>query len=280
MLHCLGNMVDTCVSGLALICFFEELVKLHSALECGVNIMLWRHNLKMLTAVAEIKWHVCKLPHWNDVLLILETFQVHCLRCGNDAGMEGLFMPFDHQAKIPEGKSSQHTLKLLQHLNEGPCNGNCAVGSGGQQVGYLAHGTATDYVYLKGDANIAMTWEIYGDTTASYMDCFKTFNPITDEAFHTLLRTWSNAVFELLLVVRDHPDFASLRLHQISTAASINERPQSTRFLSQPAGQGPATAPNSVQYVWLVGIVVSFGSLVYVLLRSIKLTTRSRKLYS
>lgn len=216
----------------------------------------------------------------TDIWLILEQHEVHCLICWDDAGMEGLFMPFDHQAKIPDGESSEHTLKLLQHLNEGPCGGKCAVGSGGQQVGYLAHGTATDYVYLKGDAKIAMTWEIYGDMTASYMDCFKTFNPVTDEAFHALLQTWSNAVFELLMMVRDHPDFASLLLYQSSPTASIEGMPQSGRFLSQPVGQGTATAPKSVQYVWAVGLITSFGSLVYILLRSAKLTTRGRKLSS
>ena len=193
--------------------------------------------------------------------------------------MEGLFMPFDHQAHIPDDESSQHTLKLLNRLNEGPCNGSCAVGSGGQQVGYLAHGTATDYVYLEGGARIAMTWEIYGDKTATYADCFKAFNPITGEAFHALLSTWSNAVFDMLLMVRDHPDFAAFRSLQASNAESTDESYLAGSFSSQPNGQLSTTAPTAVQYVWLVGVITSFGSLAYILLRSTNVALRSRKHY-
>lgn len=30
---------------------------------------------------------------------------------------------------------------------------------------------------------LSMTWEIYGDNSASYEDCFKMFNPVTPQAF-------------------------------------------------------------------------------------------------
>lgn len=199
-------------------------------------------------------------------------------------------MPFDHQPHIPEDEASQHTLKVLERLNDGPCNGRCAVGSGGQQVGYLAHGTATDYVYLKGNASIAMTWEIYGDMSADYMDCFKAFNPTTEQAFHGLLHTWSNAIFELMLVIRDHPDFAHLGLLQNSSSSASDEGFSSSvkdegslsdRVWLQTARQGSAASPGVASlYVWGVAILLVAVSLVYILMRSSKSTSRSKRSYT
>jgi hypothetical protein len=126
------------------------------------------------------------------------------------AGMYGLFLPYDHVDHIPEGHSSRYTLKMLQELNEAACNGSCAVGSGGKTVGYLAHGTATDYMYVKGNVSIAMTWEIYGDQSAGFKDCFKMFNPVTKAGHSASLIMWTNAIFQLLLQLRSHPALAHL----------------------------------------------------------------------
>jgi len=177
-------------------------------------------------------------------------------------------MPFDHQAHIPDGMSSQHTLKMLKRLNDGPCKSNCAVGSGGQQVGYLAHGTATDYVFLKGGAKIAMTWEIYGDETASYMDCFKAFNPTTEQGYEILLQTWSNAIFEMLLAVRDHPDFA----HVFDDTRAVSGIGQQPAELNSP---GPPRI--AFQVAGLLGFLVAIGSLGYIVSRSYK-SVRSKRL--
>lgn len=43
---------------------------------------------------------------------------------------------------------------------------------------YLAHGTATDYMFKTLHVPIASTWEIYGDLAAHVNDCFRMFNPI------------------------------------------------------------------------------------------------------
>lgn len=43
---------------------------------------------------------------------------------------------------------------------------------------YLAHGTATDYMYDVLHVPLAMTWEIYGDMKAHFNDCFRMFNPL------------------------------------------------------------------------------------------------------
>lgn len=48
---------------------------------------------------------------------------------------------------------------------------------------YLAHGTGTDYMYEVLRVPMSFTWEIYGDATAPYEDCFRMFNPLTKPAF-------------------------------------------------------------------------------------------------
>lgn len=48
-------------------------------------------------------------------------------------------------------------------------------------AGYLAHGTATDYMYEVAKVPLAFTWEIYGDLSAHYNDCFRMFNPLSPD---------------------------------------------------------------------------------------------------
>lgn len=43
---------------------------------------------------------------------------------------------------------------------------------------YLAHGTATDYMFEGLHVPMAFTWEIYGDFKAHFDDCFRMFNPL------------------------------------------------------------------------------------------------------
>jgi hypothetical protein len=56
---------------------------------------------------------------------------------------------------------------------------------------YLAHGTATDWMWQEMRVPAAFTWEIYGDADAGYHDCFRMFNPVSYETFQvcTLLHT-------------------------------------------------------------------------------------------
>jgi Zinc carboxypeptidase len=51
------------------------------------------------------------------------------------SGMEALFMPYDHQAAIPDDPTTESTLAILQEINRTSCGGRCAVGSGGKSVG-------------------------------------------------------------------------------------------------------------------------------------------------
>ncbi|XP_052202265.1 uncharacterized protein LOC127808010 [Diospyros lotus] len=113
------------------------------------------------------------------------------------SGMEALFMPYDHKNKTPEGLPSRNMQLILERLNHLHCQERCIVGSGGGSVGYLAHGTATDFMYDIARVPLAFTFEIYGDGTASSKDCFKMFNPTDLATFNRVLNDWSAAFFTM-----------------------------------------------------------------------------------
>ncbi|KAG6783590.1 hypothetical protein POTOM_009246 [Populus tomentosa] len=62
---------------------------------------------------------------------------------------------------------------------------------------YLAHGTATDFMYDIVKVPMAFTFEIYGDTAASTKDCFKMFNPVDLTTFNRVLNDWSSSFFTI-----------------------------------------------------------------------------------
>ncbi|XWS20857.1 hypothetical protein CRYUN_Cryun30bG0004900 [Craigia yunnanensis] len=113
------------------------------------------------------------------------------------SGMEALFMPYDHKNRTPDGSPSDQMRLLLEELNNVHCHKRCMIGSGGGSVGYLAHGTATDYMYDVVRVPMAFTFEIYGDGTASTKDCFKMFNPVDHTTFKRVLNDWSAAFFTI-----------------------------------------------------------------------------------
>lgn len=113
------------------------------------------------------------------------------------SGMEALFMPYDHKNRTPDGLPSQRMRLLLEELNNVHCHKRCMIGSGGGSVGYLAHGTATDYMYDVVRVPMSFTFEIYGDNTATLKDCFKMFNPVDHTTFKRVLNDWSAAFFTI-----------------------------------------------------------------------------------
>ena len=121
------------------------------------------------------------------------------------SGMRALFMPFDHVAAMPGGPGGDAMRKMLEALKRGHCP-DCVTGGGGGAVGYLAHGTATDYVFSNLSVPVAMTWEIYGDSTASNNDCFRMFNPLGREQHDALLDAWAAACIAVPSVLTFHPD--------------------------------------------------------------------------
>ncbi|OAY22595.2 metallocarboxypeptidase A-like protein TRV_02598 [Manihot esculenta] len=129
------------------------------------------------------------------------------------SGMEALFMPYDHRNTTPDGSPSQRMKTLLSELNQVHCHKHCMIGSGGGSVGYLAHGTATDYMYDIVKVPMAFTFEIYGDPTASSKDCFKMFNPVDLAAFNRVLNDWSAAFFTIFKL-------GPLQLDEVGSKAS------------------------------------------------------------
>jgi hypothetical protein len=118
---------------------------------------------------------------------------------------------------------------MLQTLNAHECNRSCIVGSGGASVGYLAHGTATDYMYETLHVPVAMTWEIYGDEKAHYKDCFRMFNPLTRHGYEQEVRRWSNAVLRTVLLMADHPAVQHLHLRREASQAGAEPVHGATR---------------------------------------------------
>ena len=61
---------------------------------------------------------------------------------------------------------------------------------------YLAHGTATDYMFDVLHIPLPFTWEIYGDEKANNDDCFRMFNPVSRAVFEVSpCRKWDGRPF-------------------------------------------------------------------------------------
>lgn len=84
---------------------------------------------------------------------------------------------------------------LLEKLNHLQDHRSCIIGSGGTSVGYLAHGTATDFMYDIAKVPMSFTFEIYGDQKASSRECFKMFNPTDMDTFNRVLDDWATVFF-------------------------------------------------------------------------------------
>ncbi|XP_057974376.1 uncharacterized protein LOC131162190 [Malania oleifera] len=135
-------------------------------------------------------------PESQIMRKICKSFEPH-VWINVHSGMEALFMPYDHRNKTPDGLHSLRMRLLLEELNKHHFHRRCMVGSGGGSVGYLAHGTATDFMYEVARVPMAFTFEIYGDGAASAKDCFKMFNPIDLTTFNGVLNDWSAAFFTI-----------------------------------------------------------------------------------
>ncbi|CAL5024435.1 unnamed protein product [Urochloa decumbens] len=109
------------------------------------------------------------------------------------SGMEALFMPYDHKNTTPNGASAHLMRSVLENLNHRHFQDSCLVGSGGGSVGYLAHGTTTDYMHDIAKVPMPFTFEIYGDEKASTDDCFKMFNPVDKTTFDRVINKWCMA---------------------------------------------------------------------------------------
>jgi hypothetical protein len=83
-------------------------------------------------------------------------------------------------------------------------------------VGYLAHGTATDYMYDVAGVPMSFTWEIFGDLKADFSDCFKMFNPIDQATVEATVANWAAAILSLVELLPNHPDIAAMNLTPVT----------------------------------------------------------------
>ncbi|PNW76488.1 hypothetical protein CHLRE_11g467631v5 [Chlamydomonas reinhardtii] len=124
------------------------------------------------------------------------------------SGMEAMFTPWDHKAEVPA--DARAALAILQRIRTDIMGGtDCQVGSGGKTVGYLAHGTATDYMFEGLHVPMAFTWEIYGDFKAHFDDCFRMFNPLDKAGVDAVLKRWLRATMRLVELMPTHPALAN-----------------------------------------------------------------------
>ncbi|KAL4310448.1 hypothetical protein GQ457_01G008690 [Hibiscus cannabinus] len=139
------------------------------------------------------------------------------------SGMEALFMPYDHKNRTPDGLPSQRMRLLLEELNNVHCHNRCMIGSGGGSVGYLAHGTSTDYMYDVVRVPMSFTFEIYGDSTATIKDCFKMFNPVDHTTFKRVLNDWAAALFTIFKLGRQIDVQSKATVPKVDKWVSIDE---------------------------------------------------------
>ena len=85
-------------------------------------------------------------------------------------------------------------------------------------MGYLAHGTATDYMYDVAGVPMSFTWEIFGDLAADFADCFKAFNPTDGTIVEATISNWASAVITLVELLPNHPDIAAMEFEPIIKA--------------------------------------------------------------
>jgi hypothetical protein len=144
-------------------------------------------------------------PETRVVRALTSAFKPHAW-VNVHSGMQALFTAYDHVARVPQGEAAKAALSILHRLNARACSSQCAVGSGGKSVGYLAHGTATDHMYVTERVPLAFTWEIYGDESAGFDDCFRMFNPLGREAFDKVVSDWVKASLAALELLPTHPE--------------------------------------------------------------------------
>ncbi|XP_020583437.1 mast cell carboxypeptidase A isoform X2 [Phalaenopsis equestris] len=135
-------------------------------------------------------------PEVQIMRMLSKSFNPH-IWVNVHSGMEALFMPYDHKNATPDGFTSQLMKSMLKGLNHHHFQDRCLVGSGGGSVGYLAHGTTTDYMYEIAKVPFSFTFEIYGDPSASSKDCFKMFNPVDAATFQRVIKEWCGAFLSI-----------------------------------------------------------------------------------
>eukprot|EP00736_Rhodelphis_marinus_P009201 Rmarinus@m.9298 len=125
---------------------------------------------------------------------------------GIHSGIEEMYMPYDSEKKLPS--NSLEMQRVLKTINDEYCQ--CASGPAGSVAGYLAFGTASDWMYLTRNVNFSYTFEIYGDLKAPMRECFRAFNPVSASVLSAYAHRWAITLLalaeELVGSRHVHPD--------------------------------------------------------------------------
>lgn len=168
---------------------------------------------------------------------LAKSFKPH-LWINVHSGMQAMFMPYDYKSVLPDLRVVEPMKQLLQKLNRLYCNSSCVIGPGGGSVGYLAHGTATDYMYEALAVPLAFTFEIYGDTEAPNEDCFRMFNPTSLSLFESTVTNWCMAFIAIFVefetVFQSLPTVLSStgKDEEYGTALGVRKEPNRKKRLS------------------------------------------------
>ncbi len=164
------------------------------------------------------------------------------------SGMEAMFVPWDHRLDVDYGVNVNGTLDMLHEIDATFCGGNCAVGAGGKEVGYKAHGTVTDYMHETLHVPIASTWEIFGDEEADFVDCWRMFNPLEAEEKDAVVERWVGSLFYAIW-------YALSDRHPVGRSKQSRERSQLGMAVTTQRGDGEQQM--LVVYALLVPVVAA-----------------------
>lgn len=97
---------------------------------------------------------------------------------------------------------------------------------------------------------VSLTWEVYGDQTAAFLDCFRMFNPLTAPALNQTVQSWTAAFFAMLTLLPGHPQVAAevAGLPAPAGMPAAVQQPQQQQSGTQQQQQQPAqTQPTTGQ---------------------------------
>lgn len=211
-------------------------------------------------------------PETQLILNLTKTFKPH-VWLNIHSGMEALFVPYDHVAEVPKGAQEAFQVIKTIHTELFYNHKECVVGSGGKEVGYLAHGTATDYMYEVMKVPLPFTFEIYGDLKANYNDCFKMFNPVTDAQMNETISVWLAAILRLIDLAPKHSLVATdlslgsntQGIGEIIEVDNESDLIKEHVITSDQAG-GRIGDTSSSSYGWMIKLIAAVGLMAFIIL--------------
>ena len=116
------------------------------------------------------------------------------------SGIQELYFGWDYAASPPLPNTREVT-RLYERVNSHHCS--CKVGPAGKIAGYVVYGGSMDWMYARRNVSYSLTYEVYGDSTAAMGDCYKTFNPQTQEQLQDTAYRFATSFFTAMHALVD-----------------------------------------------------------------------------